>query len=75
MKSSSFKVLHETTKWDCGFKVKNNLYLVKGSRLYAYIQEGVGKPIYLKQPILFDQRGRTFNTLKGNPFDLTQVNS
>ena len=74
---TSVQVLHETTKWDTksiGYKVPNHIYLVRGNQILAYIQEGRGLgPIYFRQPMNFDRRGRTFVTLKGCPFDLSKV--
>ena len=60
----------ETTKW--GSKTPNHTYLLDGSTLVAYIKQGDTKPFVFKTPIKgFDQRGRTFVRVDGDPFSKT----
>ena len=72
----SFQAFLETTDWSSNsYPVPNNTYLLKDSKLFAYIKAGFGTPpVYLKKPMVFDKRGRTFVKLSGMPFNLNRVN-
>lgn len=63
---SEMKVLKETTKWDC--KQSNHTYLVDDNKMIAYIIDGTTEPVFFKNPIMFNRKGRTFDTLKSNLF-------
>ena len=57
----------ETTTWPS----PNHTYLLDGNTLIAYIKEGEVEPYYFKSPIKgFDKRGRTFLTVKTDPFEI-----
>lgn len=46
-------------------------YLLDGNNLVAYIKQGETTPFYFKHPIKgFDKRGRKFEVLKKNPFNV-----
>lgn len=60
----------EITDWGKSV-VPNHVYLLDGSNLVAYIQNGTSEPFYFKQPIKgFDKRGRKFVAVKPNPFKI-----
>ena len=53
------EALREVTDWGNG--AKNNVYLLDGMNLIAYIPFTTNKPVYFNQPIRgFDKRGRKF---------------
>jgi len=59
--------LLETTDWPH----PNHTYLLDGNNLVAYIKRGDTSPFYFKNPIKgFDKRGRKFQELKKNPFNV-----
>ncbi len=75
-KPTGFKAIQETTKWTCGFHVKNNIYLIKAGKLFGYIREDESnRPIYMKVPMFFEQKGRTFKTVSLSLFDMNKVTS
>ena len=48
-----------------------HIYLLDGNNLVAYIKHKETTPFYFKNPIKgFDKRGRTFQEVKKNPFDV-----
>ncbi len=59
----------ETTVWD-GATQPNHTYLLDGDKMIAYIKFSKGEPFYFKSPIRIDKRGRKFEQLKKNPFDV-----
>jgi len=59
----------EVTKWDSDIQA-NHTYLLDGDKMVAYIKFGKGEPFYFKSPIRIDKRGRKFEELKKNPFDV-----
>lgn len=62
------QAVRETTDWG-DVNCSNHTYLLDGNSLVAYIKQGETVPFYFKQPIKgFDQRRRTFEVLKKNPF-------
>jgi hypothetical protein len=49
-----------------------HVYLLDGNNLVAYIQQNTTAPFYFKKPIKgFDKRGRKFEKLAKNPFEVT----
>ena len=61
----------EITDWG-NTKAPNHTYLLSGNNLVAYIKQGEADPFYFKNPIKgFDKRGRKFELLKTNPFEIT----
>ena len=61
------KAVQEVTQWESNLQ-PNHQYLLEGNRMLAYIPAGTRKPIYFRQPLSFDQRGRKFLELKKSPF-------
>lgn len=48
-----------------------HVYLLDGNNLIAYIQQHTTVPFYFKKPIKgFDKRGRKFEKLAKNPFEV-----
>lgn len=65
----------EITNWG-NAKAPNHTYLLDGTNLVAYIKQGETVPFYFKNPIKgFDKRGRKFELLKKNPFNVTVSDS
>ena len=67
--------VQETTKWNesqIGYCVKNHIYLLSGSKAYAYWKVGDSKPTYFKKPFLFETKNRTFREIP-NIFDMSEV--
>lgn len=57
----------EVTQWDMESQ-PNHTYLLDGDKILAYIPQGKTVPVYLKNPMKMDQRGRKFQELKISPF-------
>lgn len=64
--------VRETTKWDVEYKQPNHVYLMEGDKIYAYIKWGEGDAEWFKNPIRIDKRGRKFEELKANPFEVKE---
>ncbi len=54
------EILRETTVWSTGYKVPNHTYILDGSKLVGYIQEGKTEPFMFKIPQSFSKSGRKF---------------
>lgn len=56
-------LVQETTNWSTN--TPNHVYFLTDnmSKMYGYSVDGIQDPFYFKNPISFDTRGRTFNTL------------
>lgn len=67
------QAVREITKWDTDTNC-NHTYLLDGDKMVAYIKFSDTVPFYFKTPIRIDKRGRKFEELKTNPFDV-KVNS
>lgn len=62
------QLLRETTKWDCGYKVKNFDYLLEpgvGARLLAFRRSEDSPWEKFDKPRLFSKKNRTFEKIKG----------
>lgn len=63
------QAVQEITEWDWEFQ-PNNIYLLDGDQLLAYIPRSSKTPVYLQHPIRISRSGRKFKELKRNPFKL-----
>lgn len=63
------EAVKEVTKWEGDIQA-NHTYLLDGDKMVAYIKFGKGDPFYFKNPIRIDKRGRKFERLTINPFDV-----
>ncbi len=63
------EAVKEVTKWEGDIQA-NHVYLLDGDKMVAYIKFGNGDPFYFKNPIRIDKRGRKFERLTKNPFDV-----
>jgi hypothetical protein len=68
------EALQETTVWTTDYQ-PNHIYLLDGSKMLAYIKAGTKSAIYFSKPMQFDRKGRSFVTLKKNPFKQVQAKS
>jgi hypothetical protein len=59
----------ETTVWE-GATTINHTYLLEGDNMIAYMRSQTSVPFYFKKPIRIDKRGRKFERLDVNPFEL-----
>ena len=59
----------ETTVWE-GSTTINHTYLLEGDSMIAYMRSQTSVPFYFKKPIRIDKRGRKFERLDVNPFEL-----
>ena len=57
----------ETTVWNADYQ-PNHTYVLDGCKMLAYIRAGTKTAVYFSKPLPFDRKGRTFVTLKKNPF-------
>jgi hypothetical protein len=60
----------ETTAWADGNTAINHTYLLDGDKMIAYVRIGTTVPFYFKNPIRIDKRGRKFELVDPNPFEL-----
>jgi hypothetical protein len=63
------QAVKEVTVWDGDIQA-NHTYLLDGDKMVAYIKFGKGEPFYFKNPIRIDKRGRKFEALKKDPFNV-----
>jgi len=63
----------ETTVWEDGSTSINHTYLLEGDRMIAYMRSQTSVPFYFKTPIRIDRRGRKFELLEENPFEVIAI--
>jgi hypothetical protein len=63
----------ETTEWADSPSSINHTYLLEGDKMIAYMRSQTSVPFYFKTPIRIDRRGRRFELVEPNPFDLLAV--
>ena len=63
----------ETTVWADGSTSINHTYLLEGDRMIAYMRSQTSVPFYFRTPIRIDRRGRKFEKLEENPFEVINV--
>ena len=60
----------ETTVWEGNTAAINHTYLLEGDTMIGYMRSQTSVPFYFKKPIRIDRRGRKFELIEPNPFDL-----
>ena len=68
------EALREVTEWPSKTQ-GNHTYLLEGSKLVAYMREGTTEPIYLKHPMSFDKKHRSFVKADAKAFKTLQNTS
>lgn len=69
LESFNMEAVREITEWADG-TTANHTYLLDGDKMVAYIPFGRKAATVFKNPIRIDKRGRKFEKLKTNPFDI-----
>jgi hypothetical protein len=69
----TLKIMQEVTEWKgVDYRQPNHVYLMDGDKVYAYSKWGKEAPLYMKNFLRIDRRGRKFVEVKKNTwrFDL-----
>lgn len=61
----------EITVWDDGATTVNHTYLFNGDKAVAYIRYGTSEPFWFKSPMRIDKRGRKFEQVSSDLFNLS----
>jgi hypothetical protein len=61
----------EITVWEDGNTAINHTYLLDGDKMVAYIRYGTTEPFWFKNPIKIDKRGRKFEQVSNDLFNLS----
>lgn len=64
------KAFRETTIWADNSAV-NHTYLIDGDKMLAYIRAGTTEPFWFKSPIRIDKRGRKFEPVSDDLFNMS----
>jgi len=65
------EAVREITHWDVEYRQPNHDYLLDGDRVVAYRPWGQGAIIPCSGKLKIDRRGRKFEKLVPNPFEVT----
>ena len=65
------KAFKEITVWDDGNTNINHTYLLDGDKMVAYIRYGTTEPFWFKSPIRIDKRGRKFESVSDELFNIS----
>ena len=66
------KAYTEITQWQVPYTAPNHEYLLDGDRMLAYRAHGQGNPVFFKNPIRFDRRGRKFIEIDTAVFNIAK---
>lgn len=64
------QAVREVTQWAVEYRQPNHTYLLDGDKIIAYMKWSQGPAEYLRTPLKLDRRGRKFEQLKNNPFEI-----
>ena len=64
------EAVREITEWKVDFRTPNHDYLLDGDKVLAIRPWGTGEIQYLSGKIKIDRRGRKFQPLEPNPFEV-----
>ena len=65
--------IKETTVWTTDYQPNHTyLYDKSGGKIWGYMSKGTFNPIYLKTPMNFNKKGRTFKEVS-SPFDHRKI--
>lgn len=65
------EAVKETTVWEDGNTNINHTYLLDGDKMVAYIRQGTAEPFWFKNPIRIDKRGRKFERINDDIFNIS----
>jgi hypothetical protein len=63
----------EVTVWEDSPSSINHIYLLEGDSMIAYMRSQTSVPFYFKTPIRIDKRGRKFELVEPNPFEVIAI--
>jgi len=65
------EAVKEITVWADGATQVNHTYLMDGNKMVAYIRYGTQEPFWFKTPITIDKRGRKFEKVSNDLFNIS----